>query len=48
MVALGVLQPDTVDIDRLEEKLRREAVNTRRPFIVGPRGAAFVRTPVRT
>lgn len=46
MVALGILQPDTIDIDQLREKLRREAVSARRPFIVGPMGAAFVRTPI--
>jgi hypothetical protein len=46
MLALGILQPDTIDLDQLREKLRRECVNTRRPFIVGPMGAAFVRTPL--
>lgn len=46
MLALGILQPDTIDIANLQEKLRRESVNTRRPCIAGPMGAAFVRTPL--
>lgn len=46
MLAFGILQPDTIDIDQLREKLQREAVNTRRPIIAGPLGAAFVRTPI--
>jgi SAM-dependent methyltransferase len=48
MVALGILQPDTLDIDQLPEKLRREAVTARRPHIGGPMGAAFVRTPIQS
>jgi ubiquinone/menaquinone biosynthesis C-methylase UbiE len=46
MVALGILQPDTVEIDQLREKLQREAVSTRHPFILGPMASAFVRTPI--
>jgi ubiquinone/menaquinone biosynthesis C-methylase UbiE len=46
LLALGILQADTIDLGQLREKLRRECVNTRRPFIVGPMGAAFVRTPL--
>jgi hypothetical protein len=46
MLALGILQPDAIDIDQLQDKLRQEAVNAKRPYIVGPMGAAFVRTPV--
>jgi ubiquinone/menaquinone biosynthesis C-methylase UbiE len=48
MVALGILPPDTMDLDTLRVDLRREAANTRRPLIVGPMGAAFVRTPIHS
>jgi ubiquinone/menaquinone biosynthesis C-methylase UbiE len=48
MLALGILQPDAIDIDQLQDKLRKEAVNAGRPCIVGPMGAAFVRTPVHS
>jgi ubiquinone/menaquinone biosynthesis C-methylase UbiE len=46
MLALGVLQQNEIDIDHLEEALRIEAVNARRPCLVGPMGAAFARTPL--
>ena len=45
MLALRILQPDTIDIDNLPETLRHEAINARRPCIGGPLGGAFVRTP---
>jgi ubiquinone/menaquinone biosynthesis C-methylase UbiE len=45
MVALGVVQPDDLDVDQLEEMLRREAINAGRPCIAPPMGAAFVRIP---
>lgn len=48
MVALGILQQDRIDIDRLREKLRQEAVRTRQPFFVAPMGSAFVRTPIHS
>jgi ubiquinone/menaquinone biosynthesis C-methylase UbiE len=48
MLALGVLQPDTIDIDHLAETLRREAVSARRPCIGGPMGGAFVRSPIHS
>jgi ubiquinone/menaquinone biosynthesis C-methylase UbiE len=46
MVALGVVKSDAIDIDQLQDNLRHEAVNRGRPLIVGPMGAAFVRTPL--
>lgn len=45
MIALGVLQPDTIDLDLLEEKLREEALTMRCPCVAGPMGGAFVRKP---
>jgi ubiquinone/menaquinone biosynthesis C-methylase UbiE len=48
MLALEVLQPDTIALDRLRETLRQEVISARRPFIVGPMGGAFVRTPLHS
>jgi len=46
MEALGVLEKGALDIDQLQEQLRDEAVRSNCPFMVGPMGAAFVRTPL--
>ena len=46
MLALGIVQPDAIDTERLRDQLRLECVNMRRPCIAGPMGAAFVRTPL--
>ena len=48
MLALGVLQPGTIDIDHLEEELRQEALTAQRPCLGGPMGGAFVRTPIQS
>lgn len=45
MIALGVLEPNAIDIDHLEEELRRETLSMKRPCVGGPMGGAFVRTP---
>jgi ubiquinone/menaquinone biosynthesis C-methylase UbiE len=43
MLALKVLEPYTIDIDRLEETLRREALSAKRPCVGPAMGGAFVR-----
>jgi ubiquinone/menaquinone biosynthesis C-methylase UbiE len=45
MVALGVARPEDIDVNRLEEMLRREAIEANRPCMAPPMGGAFVRTP---
>jgi ubiquinone/menaquinone biosynthesis C-methylase UbiE len=44
MKALGCLPLEVAGIDQLQDKLRHEAVASKRPLLVGPMGAAFVRT----
>jgi ubiquinone/menaquinone biosynthesis C-methylase UbiE len=47
MLALKVLEPDTLDIDRLEQALREETLRAKRPCVGPAMGGAFVRTPVQ-
>ena len=44
MLALKVIEPDTLDLDRLEETLRQETFSTNRPCFGPAMGGAFVRT----
>jgi ubiquinone/menaquinone biosynthesis C-methylase UbiE len=43
MLALKVIEPDTLDMDRLEDTLRRETVGAKRPCFGPGIGGAFVR-----
>lgn len=45
MEALGITTAMTADIDTLEERLRREALETRGFAVVGPMIGAFARKP---
>jgi hypothetical protein len=45
MPVLGVLHPDTIDIDHFEEELRQEALTAQRPCMEGPMRGAI--RPVR-
>ncbi len=47
LIAVGILREGEIGVETLTERLREEALAARQPFVVGPMGAAFVRTPIR-
>lgn len=45
LIAMGILREGEIGVDTLTDRLREEALTARQPLVVGPMGAAFVRTP---
>jgi len=46
LIGMGILREGEIGVDNLTDRLREEALTARQPFVVGPMGAAFVRTPI--